>query len=113
MSNNDQKKSTFVGRVCNDFLNMPWDKIVAGLITGLLIYIGAARLFIIQDKLHDANIKLEQLRLEFSEKNSNTEARLNFRIESTLIEISSIEIRINKNLRLEIKTLCDPLLNSS
>ena len=96
---------TFIGKVCNDFFNMPWDKIVAGLITGLLIYIGAARLFIIQDKLYDTNLKIGQQKLELSEKYSDIEYRLNSRIESLLLETNSIEIRINKNIRLEFKTL--------
>ena len=50
------KYQTLFGKICNDFLRMPWDKILAGLITGLIIYIGAARLFILQDKLFEAKI---------------------------------------------------------
>jgi len=99
-----QTKMSFVGRVCSDFLMMPWDKIVAGLITGLLIYIGAARLFIIQDNLYDTNLKVEQIKLEFSKQNSITHSQLNSRIDSLLLDINSIELRINRNIKTELKS---------
>ena len=98
------EKKTLIGKVCNDFLEMPWDKILAGLITGLLIYIGAARLFIIQDKVYDTNIKIEKLKNDILNTNKEIEKALYSRIDSILLELNHLEMRMNKNIRTEFKT---------
>ena len=98
------EKKTLIGKVCNDFLEMPWDKILAGLITGLLIYIGAARLFIIQDKVYDTNIKIEKLKNDILNTNKEIEKALYSRIDSILLELNHLEMRMNKNIRAEFKT---------
>ena len=91
-----RKNSTFVGRVCNDFFNLPWDKIVAGLITGLIIYIGAARLFYLQDKVFETKLEIEKLRLAFSDDMNNLNSKMDAEYSRLNIELVTIEARLYK-----------------
>lgn len=102
-------KSTFVGRVCNDFLNLPWDKIVAGLITGLIIYIGAARLFYLQDKVFETKLELEKLRLSLSDDINNVNSKLDFEYGRLNVELITLDGRIYKFIKSEINDLQDEL----
>ena len=104
-----QINSTFVGRVCNDFLSLPWDKIVAGLITGLIIYIGAARLFYLQDKVFETKLELEKLKLSFSDDINNINSKLDFEYGRLNVELITLDGRIYKFIKSEINDLQDEL----
>ena len=113
-SENDNKvrlrqNSTFVGRVCNDFFNLPWDKIVAGLITGLIIYIGAARLFYLQDKVFETKLEIEKLRLAFSDDMNNLNSKMDAEYSRLNIELVTIEARLYKLIKSEVRELQDNL----
>ena len=56
------------------------------------------------DNLYDTNLKVEQIKLEFSKQNSITHSQLNSRIDSLLLDINSIELRINRNIKTELKS---------
>ena len=104
-----QINSTFVGRVCNDFLSLPWDKIVAGLITGLIIYIGAARLFYLQDKVFETKLELEKLKLSFSDDINNINSKIDFEYGRLNVELITLDGRIYKFIKSEINDLQDEL----
>ena len=104
-----RKNSTFVGRVCNDFFNLPWDKIVAGLITGLIIYIGAARLFYLQDKVFETQLGMEKLRLSFSDDMNTLNSKMDAEYSRLNIELVTLEARLYKLIKSEVRELQDNL----
>ena len=104
-----RQTGTFVGRVCNDFLNLPWDKIVAGLITGLIIYIGAARLFYLQDKVFETKLEMEKLRLAFSDDINNLNSKMDSEYGRLNIELVTLEARLYTLIKTEIRDLQDNL----
>jgi len=104
-----RQNSTFFGRVCNDFFNLPWDKIVAGLITGLIIYIGAARLFYLQDKVFETQLGMEKLRLSFSDDMNNLNSKMDAEYSRLNIELVTLEARLYKLIKSEVRELQDNL----
>tara|TARA_B100001029_G_C15033385_1_gene438530 strand:+ start:694 stop:1191 length:498 start_codon:yes stop_codon:yes gene_type:complete len=104
-----QQNSTFVGRVCDDFLNLPWDKIVAGLITGLIIYIGAARLFYLQDKVFETKLELGKLRLSLNDDINNLNSKIDFEYGRLNIELITLDGKLYKFIKSEINDLQDEL----
>ena len=104
-----QQNSTFVGRVCDDFLNLPWDKIVAGLITGLIIYIGAARLFYLQDKVFETKLELEKLRLSLNDDINNLNSKIDFEYGRLNIELITLDGKLYKFIKSEMNDLQDEL----
>ena len=103
------QNKTIIGRVCDDVLNMPWDKILAGLITGLIIYIGAARLFYLQDKVFETQLELEKLRLSFNNEISLLHNKVDTGIGKISIDLVTLESKLTRLIRIEIKNLEDDL----
>lgn len=99
------KYQTLFGKICNDFLKMPWDKILAGLITGLIIYIGAARLFILQDKLFEAKINIERLRSSFQQDINQLESKIESYYSATQVEFINLESKITKIIWSELRNI--------
>eukprot|EP00753_Platysulcus_tardus_P007231 PLAT14977.1.p1 GENE.PLAT14977.1~~PLAT14977.1.p1 ORF type:complete len:331 (-),score=119.44 PLAT14977.1:114-1106(-) len=96
---------TLVGRIAADIIALPWDKVLAALMSGLLLYVGAARIFLLTDAVNQVKLDTMALQNKLHGEMSALQSTLNQKIHQLHLEQASLEERILKQLRTDLRLI--------
>lgn len=77
----------------SDFVDLPWDKVLAAMISGLLITVGAARMFHLTEEVQKNKVEMAKLHKDISHEIHTAKMSMDTSVHMVQLELKNTEER--------------------